>query len=37
MAKGDRRSKRGKIWLGTFGRRRPKTLRQKRRRLQRVA
>jgi 30S ribosomal protein S31 len=24
MGKGDQRSKRGKIWRGTFGRRRPK-------------
>ena len=25
MGKGDQRSRRGKIWRGTFGRRRPKT------------
>ena len=25
MGKGDRRTKRGKIWKGTYGKRRPKT------------
>lgn len=28
MGKGDRKSKRGKIWLGTFGKRRPARLKQ---------
>ncbi|WP_106477373.1 30S ribosomal protein THX [Phytohalomonas tamaricis] len=37
MARGDHRSKRGKIARGTYGRRRPKTLRQKLRRLKRTA
>ena len=28
MGKGDQRSRRGKIWRGTFGKRRPKKIRQ---------
>jgi 30S ribosomal protein S31 len=32
MGKGDRRTRRGKLWRGTFGRRRPKKKKKKGRR-----